>query len=353
MLAARILPQVVFLLAGGVWADRLPRHVVMVAANIVSGASQVAIAVLLLTHSAEIWHLLGLQAVSGVSAAFFFPASTAIVPQTVSPARLQQANALLRLSVNATQIGGAAVGGLLVAGFGPGWTIAMDAATYFVSAALLAPMRLPRAVERAVSGQSFLRELLDGWVEFRTRTWVWVLVVEFAFLNAFANGSFAVLGPVVAKASLGGAHAWGLILTGQAVGLVLGGALGLRYRPERPMLAASLSMIPLALPFVLLAFEAPTLLIAASAVAGGIGIEVFGVLWDTSLQQHVPPDRLSRVSSYDALGSFALMPLGLLVVGPIADAVGVKEELLGVAGLIGALSLAVVCVPSVRNLRRV
>lgn len=351
VLAARALPQVVFLLVGGVWADRLPRNLVMVGSNLVSAAAQALVALVLLTGTAELWHLIALQAVGGAASAFFFPASSGAVPQTVSPARLQEANALLRLSINATTIGGAAAGGLLVAGVGPGWTIAIDACTYLLGAALLAPMRL-RAAARAVAGSSFLRELIEGWNEFRSRTWLWVIVVEFAFLNAAANTSFAVLGPTVAKRDLGGPAAWGAILTGEAVGLVLGGLLALRIRPARPLLVASGAIVLLAPPFALLGLGAPVAAIAGAAVIGGIGIEIFGVLWDTTMQQQIPAEALARVYSYDALGSFVLMPIGFAVVGPISNVVGISATLYGVAALIVVCVGLILTIGDVRTLGR-
>ena len=350
VLAARTLPQVLFLLVGGVWADRLPRHRVMVGSSLLSGASQGVLALLLITHEAELWHLVALSAANGSASAFFFPASSGVIPQTVEPALLQQANALLRLALNATWIGGAAVGGLFVAGFGPGWAVALDAATFGLGAIFIGLMRLPSGLR--MESSTMLTELREGWQEFRSRRWLWTVVVQFSLVNAALTSALAVLGPVVAKEELGGAAAWGAVLTCESVGLLLGGLLLLRTRPERLLLVGSLGVFLAAFPLVLLAFPAPLVAIAGGAVLAGIGIETFSVLWDTSMQQNVPQAKLSRVYSYDALGSFVLIPLAQAIIGPIAEAAGTRETLFGAAALVVAATLGVLLVPDVRELRR-
>lgn len=350
VLAARALPQVLFLLVGGIWADRLKRNQVMVASNILSGASQAVLAVLLLTGTAQLWMLIALAAANGVSSAFFLPASAGIVPQTVSAEMLQNANALLRLGRNATTIFGAAIGGALVAATSPGTAIAADAVTFFLGAVLIGLMSLPAGLH--MEGSHFLGELADGWREFVSRTWLWAIVLQFSVVNAFVVGSELVLGPTIAKQSLGGPAGWGLILTCQGAGLVLGGLLQLRLRPRRLLVVATLGvligtpmLISLALPLMLAA-------VCACAALSGIGIETFGVNWDTAMQQEIPGEKLSRVSSYDSLGSYALIPIGLAVVGPIADAIGTSTTLYAVAVLNVGAALAVLGVRDVRTLRR-
>jgi MFS family permease len=350
VLAAASLPMVIFMLVGGIWSDRLPRHLVMVVSDAIAGAAQLAVAVLVLSGTAEIWHLIVLQMIRGTAAAFFFPASMGVVPETVSPGRLQQANALLGLSRNGTQIGGAAAGGILVAAVGSGWALAFDAVTYFVGAAFLLAMRLRR--ELHLPERNFFRELAEGWNEFRSRTWLWAIVVQFAFLVPAWVGAIMVLGPVVADEHLGGAAAWGLILSAQSAGLVLGGLLMLRWRPERPLLVATLAVLLMALPVVLLAIPAPAVAIAAGALVSGVGVDIFAVLWNTTLHERVPPEKLSRVSSYDALGSLVFSPVGMAVAGPLAAAIGTAETLVGAAGVIIASTLLVLLVDDVRALRR-
>ena len=325
VLAAAAIPQVLFLLVGGVWSDRLRRDVVLIGTDLAMFAAQATVAALLLAGVAELWQLAALQVVRGTAQAFFFPASTGIVPQVIPPAHLQQANALLRLTFSATNVLGAASGGVLVALVGAGWALAFDAATFLASAAFLSRLRLEHT---PIAVRNFLQELSEGWSEFWSRTWLWVIVVAAAFGNMAFSGGFVVLGPVVAKESLGGAAAWGAINACLAAGFVVGGVIMLRVRPERPLLAAVLALV-LATPVLgLLAVAAPLAAIAAAAFVAGIGLEVFGVLWDTTVQATIPQDRLSRVSAYDYLGSFVFIPLGLTIAGPISGAVGARGDAL-------------------------
>jgi MFS family permease len=350
VLSAAAVPQVLLILFGGVFADRLPRHLVMVGSNLISGAAQGGIAVLLLTHHAQLWHLIVLQVVRGVALSFFFPASQGLVPQTVGVRLLQQANALLGMTRNGTNILGAALGGAFVALAGAGWALAFDAGTYAVSAAVLAAMRLPRA--QKVDAPNMLRELREGWSEFASRTWLWVIVVAFGFSNMVWTGAVGVLGPIVAKRFLGGAAAWGVIVAAEGMGLLLGGLLLLRFRPHRPLFVGMAAFSCASVPLVLLASVRSTVVIAVGFLLAGIAIEIFSVAWATALQQHVPLDKLSRVSAYDGLGSIVLIPIGLAIAGPVADAIGLKEALLLAAAISTTSALATLAVRDVRDLRR-
>jgi predicted MFS family arabinose efflux permease len=350
VLAGIWLPQIVFILVGGVWADRIPRNLVMAGTDLVMFAVQGTIAVLLLTGRAELWQLFALQLVRGTANAFFFPASSGLVPSVISAARLQEANALLRLAQSTTSIVGAGLAGLVVAGVGSGWALAFDAATFLVSAAFVVRIRVPVAARHAAS--SFLHELREGWGEFRSRPWLWSIVLQFMFINAFSVGTYLVLGPVVSQDDLGGASAWGFILAGMSAGMVVGGLLFLRLRPRRILLVASLGYILAAPVLFLLAIPAPLALIIAAAVVAGIGTETFGVMWDTAMQQQIPQDRLSRVYSYDALGSYVCIPIGLSVAGPLSDLLGVGGALV-FAGLVTVVATGLVLlVHDVRTLRR-
>ncbi|MDX6399347.1 MAG: hypothetical protein QOJ43_2755, partial [Gaiellaceae bacterium] len=350
ILAAREVPLIVFLLVGGIWADRLPRNQVMVSANIVSACSQATAAALLITGNAEIWHLAALAAVNGGASAFFFPASSGVIPQTVPAPILQQANALLALALNSAMIGGAAIAGFLVAAFGPGWAIAIDAGTYLLGATFVARMRLP-AIELSESPR-FLSDLAAGWREFRSRTWLWVIVLQFSVLLMVTMGAFSVLGPAIADEELGGAKAWGAILTGQAAGLVAGGLIGLRFRPRRMLVAATLGVLAMPVLLIGLGFPLDLPVLVAIAFLAGLGGEIFGLLWNTTMQQEIPPDKLSRVYSYDALGSIGLVPVGYAIAGPVADAIGVRATLWGAAAIGIAVTLAVLAVRDVRTLER-
>jgi predicted MFS family arabinose efflux permease len=346
VLAATFVPQIFFLLIGGVWSDRLPRHIVMAASDLVGAAAQAAVAALLIVGAAEVWHIAVLAAVRGIAAAFFVPASTGVVPQVVGPNQLQQANALLAISRNGTAVGGAALAGILVAALGPGWALAADAATYALGAVFVAMLKLPPA-ERA--RRHFLRELADGWNEVRSRRWLWSIVTQFTFINAFAWAAFFVLGPFVAEESLGGPAAWGLVLTAQAGGMLAGGAVALRMRPRRPLFVGNLAILLITVPLAALALQLPVVAIALAAFIAGAGVEFFEVLWATTLQHHIPEARLSRVSSYDWLGSFMLVPLGTMAIGPLAAILGTGDTLWLAAGTVVTVTLTVVALGDIRR----
>jgi MFS family permease len=350
VLAARQVPMILLLLFGGVLADRLPRHRVMVASNLLSGATQAATAVLLLSGHARISHLAVLAAVNGASSAFFFPASTGVIPQTVPIPMLQQANATLRLALNATNITGAAIGGLLVAATSPGTAILIDGASYVLAAACIGAMRLPAGLR--MEGSTVLHELREGWRDFWSRPWLWAIVIQFGVLNAAQTGAVNVLGPAIAKRHLGGPAGWGAVLTAESVGLVLCGFVMLRWQPRRMLRVATYGVFPIALILVALAWPAPLPVVIASAFIMGFGIEIFGVLWDTTMQQEIPQEKLSRLYSYDALGSFVLMPIGYVVAGPLGEAVGDRATFLGAAVLVVVSTAAVLISRDVRTIER-
>jgi MFS family permease len=339
----------VFILVGGVWADRLPRNVVMVATDIVSGVAQSAIACLLLLDRAHVWQLIALQLVRGVATSFFFPASFSVVPHTVDAAQLQQANALMRLSQNTTNIFGAVVAGALVATVGSGWAIAFDAATYFTSAVVLSRMRIRGPM---AAGGRFLRELAEGWQEFVSRTWLWTVVVAASVGNLVWVGGQAVLGPVVAKESLGGAAGWGGVVAGEGVGLLAGSILALRWRPARPLLTGVLLLSGTGVFLATLALPASLAVVIAAGAVAGFGLETFNVNWITTMHEQIPNDVLARVNSYDALGSFVFIPLGLTIAGPAADAIGVSGALWAAAGVAVVAMLSALLSRDVRRLQR-
>lgn len=351
VLAATRLPLTLFVLVGGVIGDRMPRHLVMLVADVVRFATQALAAVLLLTGNAALWHLLVLFGLHGLAQAFFNPAAAGLVPQLVTAGRLQRANALLDVSRNTTAVAGMLVGGALVAGFGAGIALAVDSLTFLVSAGALAALRLAGVV-RVGKPSAFFRELRDGWDEFRSKTWLWVGVVHVALLNAFALVTFFVLGPVIASEALGGAVAWGTIGAGFAAGMVAGAVLAGRWRPSRPLVAAFAGILAAAPQLALLALHAPAPVVAAASVLGGAQASFWGVVWTTTLQERIPDDVLSRVAAYGSLGSLVLAPLGYAAVGPAAELLGFETVLWAGVAWIVASTLAVVSLPSIRGVER-
>jgi MFS family permease len=350
VLAARLIPTVVLLLAGGVIADRISRRTVMVAADLVRMVSHAAMAALLLAGAAEIWSLALLAAVNGAGTAFFAPASTALLPMTVAPEHLQRANALRGLAQSAGFIVGPALAGVLVATAGAGVALAIDAATFAVSAGFLVALRLERTVPPPA--RPFVSELRDGWSEFRARDWVWGIVLSASLANMLAAG-YQVLGPIIAARSLGGAGAWAAIATAFGIGSLLGGVFIFRRPVHRPLLFGQLAVSIGVLPWILLALPAATGVIAAGALLAGAGVMIFNALWEATLQAEIPAASLSRVSAYDWLGSLALNPLGTALVGPLAAGIGISTTLLVVAAVATVVNAFVLLLPGVRHTRAV
>jgi MFS family permease len=349
ILAARSVPIVLLLLAGGVWADRLPRNVVMLATDVAEFAIQGAVAVLLLTGEAAIWHLAAAAALGGAAHAFFMPASTGIVPHTVPAERLQQANALLGMTTNSLNVFGPAIAGGVVAAAGPGWAFAADSVTYLISAAFLLQMRLPRAASRA-EAPNFLAELRHGFREFRAQTWMVAIDAWAIVANMTVIAGFFVLGPLVAERELNGASSWGLIVAGFGVGAVAGDAVAAVAKPRRPLVLACSVLWGYSLALVLVALAAPTPVIAFGAFTAGLGLVLFNTLFTTTMQEQIPDEALSRVSAYDWLASVAFMPIGYAIVGPLADAAGVTEVLVTFAVIHVVLGLTVLSLPVVRRI---
>lgn len=349
--AARTVPLVVFLLVGGAVADRLPRHRVMVAANLLSCLSQGLFALVVLGGEARLWQMMLLSAAGGTGQAFFAPASEGMVLSSVSGAQAGRAFAVFRMGVNGAGIGGAALGGALVSVAGPGWVLAADAAAFACAAGLRAFLDLRGAPERAPGG-GLLRDLLDGWREVTGRPWLWSVVAQFAVVNAVVAAAEAVYGPQVAEEHLGGAGPWGVALAAFGAGTVGGALLMTRWRPRRILLAGTLCVFPLALPSAALAVPLPGGPLAAVMLVCGLSVEVFAVTWMTALHQEVPEEKFSRVSSYDWFGSVAMVPVATALAGPVEEAAGRSAALWGCSALIVLLTAAVLCVPDVRRLTR-
>ncbi|SER46744.1 MFS transporter [Lentzea albida] len=349
VVAARSIANAVFLLWGGVVSDRLPRQLVLAGSCAVSFASQALIAALVLTGTASVTWFVVLSVVNGMSSAFSLPASMALVPQTVPVEVRLQANAVLRLGLNTARIGGAALGGLLIAFIGPGWGLAVDALSFALAGVFFALVRVPAARLPAEHKPSVLSELKVGWAEVVSRQWVWVVIVSFTLVNAALVGGVMVLGPVLADTTFG-REVWGLVLAAQTAGMVVGAFVVMRLRVRRPLLLGVALVSGFAvLPVVMVVHPAPWLLIATSFVTG-VGLEQFAVAWETALQQHVPADRLARVYSYDMLGSWAVIPLAQLAIGPVTHAFGTSAALLGCAALYLVATGAMLASPSVRAL---
>ena len=350
VLAAQIAPSLIFTLAGGVAADRIPAQRVIVAGNVMIALGEGTFGILLLAAHPRLWQMILLEALTGTGMAIFYPASQALLPRLVPGELLQQASAVSRLAMNAGQMGGAALAGLCVAAFGPGWALAMCGLGIVLSVPMLLAIRAANATERA-ERTGMLGDLLEGWSEFRSHTWLWVIVAQFGVVLMAWYGAFQILGPVVARTHLGGPAAWGAITAADAFGLIAGGVVSLRFAPRRPMrfvvtIGAAISVAPLSL-----AMLWPLALVCCASFGLGVALEIMMVQWTVALARHVPPGKLARVSSYDLLGSVMAMPAGALIAGPLAAAIGVPATQYGAAALIVLASLLALIPRDVRGMR--
>lgn len=344
--AARMIPWVAALLVGGVFADRFSRRGVMVGADLLRFGSQGLTATLLLTHTASLWQIVVLQALTGTGNGLFAPALTGLTPVVVSGERLQDANAFRGMAMAAGEIAGPALSGVLVATVGPGWALAADAGTYAASALFLALLSVPRS--RPLATQPFVRDLVEGWDEFRSRVWLRTIVLAAGMIN-LAYVPFFVFGPAIARSDLGGAGAWALVLAVFNAGSLAGGLVALRVRPRRPLVRAFAAISASGLPIALLAVHAPALVIAAGGLLAGGGLTLGNALWETTLQEQVPAEALSRVTAYDWFGSLGFQAVGYALVGPLAVAIGASTTLWGAAATLVAVAFVVLSLPSVRS----
>ncbi len=351
VLAAQLAPSLIFLLIGGVIADRMPPQLVIIGANVMIAVGEGTFGVLMLAGRPSLWAMIGLETLTGSGMAIFYPASMALLPTLVPAGQLQEASAISRLGMNGAMMAGAALAGECVAIFGPGWALAVCGAGTLSSVPLLLAIRArPRERVREHTANA-LRELREGWSEFRSHTWLWATVLQFTVVLAAWCGGFQVLGPAVAKAHLGGPAAWGAIASAEAVGLIAGGLVSLRWRPKRPVLFVVVSGAAIAISPLSLAMLLPLPVICVAAFGLGISIEMMSVVWTVTMATRIRPDMLARVSGYDGLGSMMGTPVGAVVAGPIAAAIGVQATQYGAAA-ITVLASALALIPrDVRTMR--
>lgn len=351
VLGAYSLPLVLFVLLGGVLADRLPRQRVMVVSDVVRCVLHATLALLIVTDVVQIWHMVVIGALFGTAEAFFRPAYTGLVPQTVDEDDIQPAQALTGVSQEVAEILGPALATALVLGVGGAAAFAVDAATFAISAVLLLRIDPRQRGERGVQA-TVLAELREGWEAVRERAWVWATVLAFSVAILVALTPFFVLGAAVAQDVYGSDAVYGLSNAAWGVGTVTGAVVGSRWKPLRPMRAAVLGAVPWPLGIAVFALGPPVPVLYLAMAVGGIGIGLFAVWWETALAQRIPPHLLSRVSAWDWMGSLALMPVGYLLAGPIAERLGATEVMVG-GGIVGALAMALALIPrSTRELAR-
>jgi predicted MFS family arabinose efflux permease len=344
--AAWTLAQVSMLALGGVIGDRLPRRKVMIGSDVCSTAVRAAMGILLVTGHAQVWHLIVLQALGGASVAFYNPAFYGLVREIVPGENLQRANSLLAIARYASFPVGAATGGTIVALVGSGSALLLDAGTYAASALCLAFVRVDSI---AKASSSMLRELRDGWDAFVEHQWIWLLTGWIALYFMLTYAPFFVLGPYIAKHSMNGASSWAPVVAGEGVGALLGSLAGLRFRARRPLVAIGYVFMATAVQSVLLAFHASVYALAPAAALAGFGFACGSVVWDTSVQRTIAPEKLARVAGYSWMSAMIFLPAGYALAGPIAALVGMREYLLFGAGWLIVSTVLVCRVQSVRG----
>ena len=347
VVASRSLCNVLFLLVGGVVADRYSRSRVLVSSAVVAAVSQAIVAWSVLDGSATVVSLTLLGALNGAAAGIALPASSALVPQVVPATHLRQANALIQLGIYGGTVMGASLGGIITSAVGPGWGLAIDALGFAVSAPLYFLIHV-KSNKAAASQGNILLDIKEGWAEFAGRSWIWSIVLQFAIINVAFNGIVEVFGPMIADASFGRAQ-WGIIVAAHSVGLIAGSFLAMKWHPRRDLLIGAMLAGLCALPIFMLSQNATAALLIVGFFIAGVSLGLFGVTWAHALQTHIPPDKLARVYAYDAMGSFIAIPFGQLVAGPLATHFGMSAVLLMSALAVVMATAGVGLVPAIRQ----
>jgi MFS family permease len=351
VLAASTIPTVLFLLFGGVLAERIPLTLVLRIGMLVTGLSQLAAATLVVTGVAQIWMLILLEALNGTTLALTFPALASIMPRLVPRELLQQANVLQSISRGTLRVLGPTISAVLVVGVGPGWALGVDAVTWLAASAILLLVTVPPPAPKEGEA-STISELREGWTYFRSTTWLWVVVLAFTVINAIQAGAWSTLGPSRAKGTIG-EQGWGYLLSAESIGLLAMTAVMLRRRLERPLFWGMLGISVMSVPIFVLGASPHLVILLVVGFAAGAGTEVFSLGWTLAMQEHVPEQMLSRAYSYDMLGSFVAIPVGELAFGPLGLGFGYRDVLM-VSGVVYlAVCLLTLVSRSVRDLRRV
>lgn len=351
VLAAFTISNIVFVLFGGVIADRLPRALIIQACYVVDILSIGTIAALLFTGTATIPLLIVLSIVNGASTAFVLPAMQGIIPQLTTPEHLQQANAMLSFVRSAVTIGGPIIAGVLVATAGPAWAMVVQAAGWVIAIPVLALVKLPPPSH--AGGTTMFHDLRVGWREFWSRSWLWTIVLAFMIMNAIHVGAWGVVGPYIAKNNdLLGITGWGWVVSAEGVGVLLMTLLLMWFPLRRPLRYGMIGMAAFAIPVTMLGVHPAVVLLAMAAFIAGAGAEVFSTGWNLAMMENIPGEKLSRVSSYDMLGSFVVMPIGTLVYGWLITHADPATVLITSGAVYAGVALVTLAVPSVWRMGR-
>lgn len=350
-LAALVAPFAALIIFGGVLSDRFGARRLMVVSDTARLCSQAVLALLFLLGTPRLWQILVLLALIGAGSAIFQPGVASITPRIAQD--VQKANATLRISESVTAVIGPSLAGLLLAVSSPATVVGLDALTYGVSGVCLLLLRSVPMGPAARDGESSFRaDLVEGWREFRARTWLWSVIVVFMLWQLAGAGPTMTLGNSTLVTDYG-ASTFGLVMSSLGAGSVLGGVAAIRLRPRYPLRAGALSMILWALMPLGVALGLPAPLIAGCYGVSGVGMAFWIVMFHTSVQTHIPQDVLGRVHAYDAAGSLVMKPVGQALAGPLAVVAG-TVPLLSVSASMALVACALLlAIPAVRGLERV
>lgn len=348
VMSARFFPMIAFMLFGGVFADRFQRNRIVGGSDVIGSFLAATSAISLILGFPSVWLLVVMGGLFGILNALWWPAMSGVLPEILPKGKLQEGNAIIGLMSNIGYISGTLVGGIIVATFNAGWGLLVDAISFFIAGIIVWNLDLPSKTK--VESPGIIHDLKVGWKEFISRSWVVTMVLTFAIINMAFESMLQVLGPLNFSDPVSGPRAWSLNLAGMTAGMMLGGFIVLKRKFKRPLF---ISMILIAISVIWdfsLALDFPLFICVISAIFSGLTIEIFMVTWNTSLQSHVPEESYSRVNAYDALGSFGIAPLGIVIAGPLATHFGVNTILIATGTLTFLAASASLTVKSVRNL---
>jgi len=349
VMAARFVPLIAFMLFGGVIADRFQRNRLVGGSDMLGSFLAATSAISLIVGFSSTWLLALMGALFGILNAIWWPAMSGVLPEILPKEKLQEGNAVIGLMTNIGYIIGTLAGGILVSTVGAGWGLLVDATSFFIAGVIVWNLPLIGKIKEKSPG--IFHDLVVGWREFISRSWVIAMVISFALINMAFESMLSVLGPLNFSDPVSGPRQWSYNLAGLSVGMLLGGIWALKIKIGRPLfLAMVLVAISAIWDFALaLNFSLPVSVLAS--VFSGVSVEIFLVTWNTSLQSHIPEESYSRVSSYDTLGSYGIAPLGIVVAGPLAMHFGVDVILFATGAITLIAATVSLLVPSVRDLR--
>jgi MFS family permease len=352
VMACQLGPMVLFMLFGGVVADRYPRAMVVGSSDIVLSAFVVTNGIMLITGTATVLSLAIIAVISGSLNALWWPAFAGLVPEIVEERDIQSANSVIYLGSNMANMFGTVAGGIIVATIGAGWAMVTDGISFLIAGSLVFTLRkYGKTREKTEHSPGVLDDLIHGWREFISRSWVVAVVAGYSIIAMIIEGTFAVVGPVHANEILGGPKPWSWIMAAMSVGMAVGVIISMRLRPTYPLLVGLLSQLGMVAWILTMGLTNWIPAIVVTAFFGGISMDLFMVFWQTAMQTNIPRESLSRVTSYDAFGSLAFAPIGLVIAGPITERIGSSAMLVTMSVIFTAVLAAVLLVPSVRNLR--